>query len=81
MPISDDDLDASVTRLICEAAEVDAEDVSSDTRLMGDLDLDSLDIIELVMAVEDEFVIVIHDGDVDGLTTIEDVINYVREHA
>ena len=80
MPFNDDELDTKVTMLICDAAGVDPGDVAPDTELMDDLGLESLDIVELVMAVEDEFDIEIPDEDADRMVTIEDVIDYVREN-
>lgn len=45
-----------------------------------DLGLDSLDVVELVMAVEEEFSVEIPDGDADKILTMEDAINYIASH-
>jgi acyl carrier protein len=81
MAFTDDELDTKIIKLICEAAVVDPGDVGPDTSLMDDLELESLEIVELVMAVEEAFQIEIPDEDADRMVIIEDVIDYVREHA
>ncbi len=45
-----------------------------------DLGLDSLDVVELVMAVEEEFSVEIPDADADKILTVEDAINYIASH-
>lgn len=56
------------------------EEVSSDDNLIGDLGADSLDIIELVMALESEFDIVIYDNEVDSnFTTVGHLIDFIQE--
>ena len=49
------------------------------TSFVDDLEADSLDIVELIMAVEEEFGITIEDQDVEGIKTIGDVVNYIAE--
>lgn len=56
------------------------EEVGSDDNLIEDLDADSLDIIELVMALESEFHIVIYDNEVDkNFTTVGHLIDFIQE--
>ena len=56
------------------------EEVSSDDNLIEDLSADSLDIIELVMALESEFGIVIYDNEVDNnFTTVGHLIDFIQE--
>lgn len=56
-------------------------EVTLSSRLVEDLDADSLDIVELLMLLEDEYGIVIADEDAVKLNTIEDIINYISTQA
>ncbi len=60
---------------------LDIEDSSQITlqSKLEDFDVDSLDIAEIIMALEDEFDIEINDEDVENLTTIEDIVDYISE--
>ena len=55
------------------------DEITLETSFTDDLEADSLDIVELIMAVEEEFGISIDDKDVDGIKTIGDVVNYIAE--
>jgi NADH dehydrogenase (ubiquinone) 1 alpha/beta subcomplex 1 len=54
--------------------------VSPDTLFSKDLGLDSLDIVEVVMAIEDEFAIEIPDQEADKIVSIKDAIDYISSH-
>ena len=60
--------------------KVNAAKVSATARFKEDLDLDSLDAVELVMAIEEEFGIEIPDSEADKILSIADAINYVAAH-
>lgn len=55
------------------------DEITLATSFVDDLEADSLDIVELIMAVEEEFGIAIEDQDVEGIKTIGDVVNYIAE--
>ncbi|QXM05217.1 acyl carrier protein [Crassaminicella indica] len=55
-------------------------EISMETSLMGDLEADSLDAVEIIMAIEDEFDIEIPDEDAEGFKNIGDIVNYVEEN-
>lgn len=57
----------------------DPNTITMQTSFVDDLEADSLDIVELIMAVEEEFGVAIDDQDVDGVKTIGDVVNYITE--
>jgi NADH dehydrogenase (ubiquinone) 1 alpha/beta subcomplex 1 len=59
---------------------VDATKVSPNARFKEDLDLDSLDAVEVVMAIEEEFAIEIPDSEADKILSIADAIAYVSSH-
>ena len=67
--------------IIAKELEVDAKQVTPEAMFIEDLGADSLDIVELVMALEEEFGLDIHDEDADKFKTVGDALNYLKEHA
>ena len=59
---------------------VDAAQITEESSFKDDLGADSLDIFEMVMALEDEYEIEIPTEDLEKITTVGDVINYINEH-
>lgn len=70
-----------VRQIIVEQLDVNEKDVSPETSFVDDLGADSLDIVELVMAMEDAFDVEIPDEEAENIRTVQDAINYVQEHA
>jgi NADH dehydrogenase (ubiquinone) 1 alpha/beta subcomplex 1 len=60
--------------------QVDANKVNPAVKFTDDLGLDSLDIVEVVMAIEDEFAIEIPDAEADKISSIEDAVEYITSH-
>jgi len=69
-----------VKSIIVEQLGVDTEEVTPAASFTDDLGADSLDIVELVMAFEEEFGIEIPDEDAESITTVQDAINYIDKH-
>jgi acyl carrier protein len=69
-----------VKSIIVEQLGVDADEVTPAASFTDDLGADSLDIVELVMAFEEEFGIEIPDEDAENITTVQDAINYIDQH-
>jgi acyl carrier protein len=69
-----------VKSIIIEQLGVDAEEVTPAASFTDDLGADSLDIVELVMAFEEEFGIEIPDEDAENISTVQDAINYIDQH-
>ena len=67
-----------IVKIIREHLDVEAERVTPDARLIEDLGADSLGLIELVMAAEEEFGIEVPDADAERILTVRDAIDYVR---
>jgi NADH dehydrogenase (ubiquinone) 1 alpha/beta subcomplex 1, acyl-carrier protein len=60
--------------------QVDASKVTPETKFTTDLGLDSLDIVEVVMAIEDEFAIEIPDQEADKISSIAEAVDYIASH-
>jgi acyl carrier protein len=71
-------LEDRVSAIIVEQLGVTKEELAPRASFSDDLGADSLDIVELVMAMEEEFDIEIPDDDAEKIQTIEDVITYVK---
>ncbi len=65
--------------IISEQLGVDENNIDLNTSFKDDLDADSLDLFELIMAIEDKFNVEIPSDDVANLDTVEDVIEYLKE--
>ena len=66
--------------IIIEQLQVEEAYVNMDTNLMKDLSADSLDAVEIIMAIEDTFGIEIPDEDAEKFQTVEDLVKYVEEN-
>ncbi len=67
-----------IAEMIAETLGVNVSEITEDTSFKDDLDADSLDLLDLVMAMEDEYGIEISTDDVEMLKTIGDVINFLN---
>lgn len=74
-----DDVFAKVKGIIVEQLGVDEEEVTEGASFVDDLGADSLDIVELIMALEEEFGLEIPDEDAEKISTVKDATNYIRE--
>lgn len=73
------DIEHSVKKIISEQIGKEVDTITNDMLLKKNLGLDSLDIIELVMSLEDFFNIKIQDEDIGNLRTVMDIIKYVKK--
>ncbi len=67
-----------IAELIADQLGIDASDVSADSKFDEDLNADSLDLFELVMAIEEEYGVEIPSEDLEKLATVQDVIDYIE---
>jgi acyl carrier protein len=70
-----------VKKIIAEKLSVDLEEVVPEASFVDDLGADSLDLVELIMAMEEEFGFEIADEEAEKLRTVGDVINFIKAHA
>ena len=69
-----------VKKIVAEQLGVKEEEVNNDSSFVEDLGADSLDTVELVMALEEEFETEIPDEEAEKITTVQLAVNYVSEH-
>ena len=69
-----------IQEIIADKLSIDVEEITLDSSFIDDLNADSLDIVELIMALEDELEMEIPDEDVENFKTVGDVVEYVKTH-
>ena len=69
-----------IIKLIAKTLDINPKDINEKTNLVKDLEVESLDLVDLVAAVEDEFGIEIADKDIKNIQTVGDIIKYAEEH-
>jgi len=74
------DIFSKVKDIVVEQLGVDEEEVNEQASFVDDLGADSLDIVELVMALEEEFDLEIPDEDAEKIVTVGDAVNYIKEN-
>ena len=77
--MSDQSIEEKVRGIIVEQLGVNPEQVTTNASFIEDLGADSLDIVELVMAFEEEFSVEVPDEDAEKLQTVGDVVKYIEE--
>ena len=70
-----------IKKIIAEQLGVDESEITPESHFIDDLGADSLDTVELVMALEEEFGIEIPDEDAEKIQTVGDVAKYIDEHS
>lgn len=67
-------------KIIVEQLGVDEEEVTQQASFVEDLNADSLDLVELIMSLEEEFGMEISDEDAEGIQKVSDAVEYIEEH-
>lgn len=68
-----------VKKIIAETLEVDVKEVKEDSNLIADLRMESLDLVDLVVAFEEKYEITIDDKDFKKLQTVKDIVTYIEK--
>ena len=70
-----------VKKVIADQLGLDVEEITMDSSFVDDLGADSLDIVELIMALEEDFEIEIPDEDAEKITSVGNIVEYIRTHS
>ena len=70
-----------VKGILAEQLDIDEDSITADSSIVEDLGADSLDIVDLVMSLEDEFDTEIPDEAIEGIKTGGDIVHYIEENA
>ncbi|MDY7017008.1 MAG: acyl carrier protein [Nitrospirota bacterium] len=73
------DIEKRVKEIIAEQLGLSVEEVANESSYVDDLGADSLDVVELVMALEEEFDIEISDDELEKIRTVQDTIDYIKQ--
>lgn len=66
--------------ILAEQLDAEEESITLETDIADDLGADSLDVVEMLMAIEDEFDVEIPDEEIENLKTVGSVVNYIQDH-
>lgn len=69
-----------VKAILSEQFDAEEDTITPETNIADDLGADSLDVVDLLMSIEDEFEIEIPDGEIDNIKTVGDLVSYIEEH-
>lgn len=75
-----ENIEQQVKKLVAEQLSINEADIKNDSAFIADLGADSLDTVELVMALEDTFGIEIPDDQQEKIQTVQDAINFIKEN-
>jgi acyl carrier protein len=73
-------VEAKVREIVCEQLGVSDEEVTPDASFIEDLGADSLDLVELVLALEEEYDMEISDEEAEKIKTVQDVVKHIESH-
>ena len=80
MSISPEQIEVKVKEIICQQLEVSEEQLRPEASFVDDLKADSLAVVELVLALEQEFKIEIPDEDTEQIKTVKNALDYIKSH-
>ena len=67
-------------KILAEQFEIDEDDITLTSDIVDDLGADSLDLVDLVMSIEDEFEIEVPDEAIEEIKTVDDAVKYIEDH-
>ena len=69
-----------VKKILSDQFDVEEDSITPDTMIEGDLGADSLDVVDLLMSIEDEFELEIPDEETDKIKSVGDLVQYIEDH-
>ena len=70
-----------IREIICEQLDLEEDSITMDSDIMEDFEADSLDVVDLVMSLEDEFSMEVPDDQIENFRTVGDVVRYIEENS
>ena len=70
-----------VKAILSEQFDVEEDTITNDTSITEDLGADSLDVVDLLMSIEDEFEIEVPDTEIENIKTVGELMKYIEDHA
>lgn len=70
-----------IREFICDQLDLEEDKVTMDSDIMEDFEADSLDVVDLVMSIEDEFGLEVPDDQIENFRTVGDVVRYIEENS
>ena len=70
-----------IREIICDQLDLEEDKVTMDSVIMEDFEADSLDVVDLVMSIEDEFGLEVPDDQIENFRTVGDVVRYIEENS
>ena len=70
-----------IRELLTEQLDIEEEKITMESDILEDFEADSLDVVDMVMSLEDEFGVEVPDEAVEGLKTVGDVVRYIEENS
>ena len=78
--MSEEEIFNKIKDMIADNFDVDKDKITEDTNFMDDLDADSIDLVEFILQLEDEFGAEIPDDEAEKIKTIVDAVSYIKSH-
>lgn len=69
-----------VKEILCQQLDVEEEKVTMEANISDDLNADSLDVVDMLMSLEDEFDVEIPDEEIENIKTVGDLVHYIENH-
>ena len=70
-----------IREIICDQLDLEEDKVTMDSDIMEDFEADSLDVVDIVMSIEDEFGLEVPDDHIENCRTVGDVVRYIEENS
>ena len=67
-----------IRKILCDQIDLEEDDVTVESNIAEDLGGDSMDVVDLIMSIEDEFGIEVPDDQVENIKTVGDIVNYIE---
>ena len=69
-----------VKTILSEQFDVEEDSITPETSISNDLGADSLDVVDLLMSIEDEFEVEVPDEEIENIKTVDDLVKYIENH-